>query len=65
MRTRTPSSARSRLALTRLEDRTVPAVTATLLNGVLSVLGDGAGNAINLAQAQALIESVMDALGSS
>src|SRR3954447_5272719 len=48
MRTRTPSPAWPRLALTRLEDRTVPAVTATLLNGTLSVLGDGANNAITL-----------------
>ena len=44
MRTRSLGSSRLRLALTRLEDRTVPAVTATLLNGVLSVLGDSAAN---------------------
>jgi uncharacterized protein YkwD len=48
MRTRTADSSHLRLALTRLEDRTVPAVTATLLNGVLSVLGDSADNTINI-----------------
>jgi uncharacterized protein YkwD len=46
---RTPSSPRTRIALTRLEDRTVPAVTAALAHGVLSVLGDGAANQISVA----------------
>src|SRR5262249_29828787 len=48
MRTRSSGSSYLRLALTRLEDRTVPAVTATLLNGVLSVLGDSAPNNISI-----------------
>lgn len=48
MRTRSERPLRSRLSLTRLEDRTVPAVTASLANGVLTVLGDSAGNTINL-----------------
>jgi uncharacterized protein YkwD len=48
MRTRASSSLRSRLAVTKLEDRTVPAVTALLVNGNLTILGDGAGNAINV-----------------
>jgi uncharacterized protein YkwD len=48
MRTRIQGSPRSRLALTRLEDRTVPAVTASLVNGILTVLGDGAANAITI-----------------
>ena len=48
MRTRSSGSLRSRLALNRLEDRTVPAVTATLLNGVLGVMGDSAANNISI-----------------
>lgn len=48
MRTRTLGSSRFHLALTRLEDRTVPAVTATLLNGVLGVMGDSAANNISI-----------------
>src|SRR5438552_2162907 len=46
MHTRAAGSPRSQLVLTRLEDRTVPAVTASLVNGNLTVLGDGAANAI-------------------
>ena len=49
MRTRTLGSSRLLLALTRLEDRTVPAVSATLLNGVLGVMGDSAANSISIA----------------
>jgi uncharacterized protein YkwD len=48
MRTRIQGSPRSRLAVTRLEDRTVPAVTASLVNGILTILGDGAANAITI-----------------
>lgn len=48
MRTRTSGSSRLHLALTRLEDRSVPAVTATLLNGVLGVMGDSASNNISI-----------------
>ncbi|HTK74074.1 MAG TPA: FG-GAP-like repeat-containing protein [Gemmataceae bacterium] len=48
MRTRSSGSSYLRLALTRLEDRTVPAVTATLLNGVLGVMGDTAANNISI-----------------
>ena len=55
MRTRSPSTSRPRLALTRLEDRAVPAVTATLLNGVLCVLGDGGANAITVGLANGQI----------
>jgi uncharacterized protein YkwD len=46
MRTRTKRSLRARLDLLRLEDRTVPAVTASLVNGQLTVYGDGADNQI-------------------
>lgn len=48
MRARVPSPRRQRLGLTRLEDRTVPAVTASLVNGILTVLGDAAANNIPL-----------------
>lgn len=55
MRTRNQCRTFSRLAVTRLEDRTVPAVTASLVNGILTVLGDGAANAINLGLANGQI----------
>jgi uncharacterized protein YkwD len=48
MRPRILGSPRSRLSVTRLEDRTVPAVTASLVNGILTVLGDGAANTIDI-----------------
>jgi uncharacterized protein YkwD len=48
MRTRTKASPRARLNVVRLEDRTVPAVTASLVNGLLTVYGDGADNQITL-----------------
>src|SRR5262245_17906591 len=48
MRTRATGSPRSRLALLYLEDRTLPAVTASVVNGVLTVLGDGASDRITL-----------------
>lgn len=51
MPTRTPRprrSFRAHLDILRLEDRTVPAVTASLVNGVLIVYGDGAANQITL-----------------
>jgi Ca2+-binding RTX toxin-like protein len=55
MRSRILGSPRSRLALTRLEDRTVPAVTASLVNGNLTVLGDSAANAIDVGYANGQI----------
>jgi uncharacterized protein YkwD len=55
MRSHLQSSSRSRLELTRLEDRTVPAVTASLVNGVLTVLGDSAANAIDVGYANGQI----------
>jgi uncharacterized protein YkwD len=55
MHTRTPRRVRARLAVTRLEDRTVPAVTATLRSGVLSILGDAAANVINVGLANGQI----------
>jgi uncharacterized protein YkwD len=51
MRTRTKRPSRARLDLMRLEDRTVPAVTASFVNGQLTVYGDGANNAIVFNQA--------------
>ena len=55
MRTRTKESLRPRLALTALEDRTVPSVTASVVNGVLTILGDGASNVINVGGANGQI----------
>src|SRR5262249_10860023 len=48
MRSRHPGSLRSRLALTPLEDRTTPAVTASLVNGILTVMGDSSANLISV-----------------
>src|SRR5688572_8470932 len=39
---------RARLAVVRLEAPPVPAVTASLVNGLLTVYGDGASNDIRL-----------------
>src|SRR4051812_5615394 len=60
MDTRAAGSSRSRLVVTRLEDRTVPAVTAALVNGNLTVLGDGAANgiAIGLTSGQVTVSGV-------
>ncbi len=55
MRTRTTSSSSPRLALTQLEDRLTPAITVNFLNGVLSVLGDGAADTIAINQANGQI----------
>jgi uncharacterized protein YkwD len=55
MRTRAAGLPRPRLALVRLEDRTVPAVTAALVNGVLTVLGDTADDTITLGLANGQI----------
>jgi uncharacterized protein YkwD len=48
MRTRAKGPSRARLQILLLEDRTVPAVVASLINGQLTVCGDGAANAISL-----------------
>jgi uncharacterized protein YkwD len=48
MRIRAKGPSRARLDLLRLEDRTVPAVTASLVNGQLTVYADGAGDQITL-----------------
>ncbi|MFO0808694.1 MAG: FG-GAP-like repeat-containing protein [Gemmataceae bacterium] len=50
MRTRTSSSSRPRLAITRLEDRVTPAVAVTFVNGVLNAIGDGAADTIAVNQ---------------
>ena len=55
MRTRTTSSSSPRLAITRLEDRVTPAITVNFINGVLSVLGDGAADTIAVNQANGQI----------
>src|SRR5919199_2771473 len=55
MRTRTQSPPRWRLALLALEDRTLPAVTASFVNGILTVLGDAADNQIRVTQANGQI----------
>jgi uncharacterized protein YkwD len=46
MRTRAKRSLRARLDLLRLEDRTVPSATATLVNGQLDIYADAAGDTI-------------------
>src|SRR5262245_19872804 len=44
-----------RLALLPLDDRTLPAVTPSAVNGVLTVLGDDAANAVTITQANGQI----------
>ncbi len=50
MRTRSQSSPRSRLDLLALEDRTLPAVSVSYINGILTVQGDAGDDRIGITQ---------------
>ncbi len=68
MRTpRAQGPSRARLDLQRLEDRTVPAVTATLVNAQLDVYADGAGDqiAVHLVNKQYTVSGIAQTFAAS
>jgi uncharacterized protein YkwD len=67
MRTRAKALSRARLDILRLEDRTVPSATATLVNGQLDIYADGAGDqiAVHLANGQYTISGIAQTFAAS